>query len=173
MSRFFPIMIWVHKEQATLINAQSHKYKGTRQNSLWQNTIKSIKLFRFSTFYVFLDFWHKSKKRLIKKQCKNILKKCKQTNKNFQIKLASQQKAHNQAKSQNIGSINAWTCCNAYAWIPFFTHTSLEFGVISLADYVRLLRISNLLVKLVKQLVNASIILITSLTPGSPSWPFD
>ena len=34
---------------------------------------------------------------------------------NFQIKLASQQKAHNQAKSQNIGSMNAWTCCNAYA----------------------------------------------------------
>ena len=101
---------------------------------LRQNSTKSIKLFRFSTFYVFLDFWHKSKKRLIKKQCKNILKKCKQTNTNFQIKLASQQKAHNQAKSQNIGSINAWTCCNAYAWIPFFTHTSLAFGVISLAD---------------------------------------
>ena len=22
---------------------------------------------------------------------------------------------HNQSMSQNIGSINAWTCCNAYA----------------------------------------------------------
>ena len=41
--------------------------------------------------------------------------KFKQTNTNFQIKLASQEKAHNQAKSQNIGNINAWTCCNAYA----------------------------------------------------------
>ena len=25
-------MIWVHKEQATLVNAQSHLYEGTRQN---------------------------------------------------------------------------------------------------------------------------------------------
>ena len=30
----------------------------------------SIKLFGFSTFYVFLDFWHKSKKRLIKNNVK-------------------------------------------------------------------------------------------------------
>ena len=25
------------------------------------------------------------------------------------------QKANNQTKSQSIGSIDAWTCCNAYA----------------------------------------------------------
>ena len=25
------------------------------------------------------------------------------------------QQAHNQTQSHNIGSINAWTCCNAYA----------------------------------------------------------
>ena len=27
-------MIWMHREQAMLVNAQSHKYKGTRQNML-------------------------------------------------------------------------------------------------------------------------------------------
>ena len=74
--------------------------------------------------------------------------------------------------SQNIGSINAWTCCNAYACVPFFTHTTLAFGMISLEDWVRSLWLSNLLVKLAKQLVKASIIFITSLTPRSPSWPF-
>ena len=75
--------------------------------------------------------------------------------------------------SQNIGSINAWTCCNAYSCVPLFTHTTLAFGVISLEDCVQSLWLSNLLVKLAKQVVNASIILITYLTPGSLSWPFD
>ena len=35
----------------------------------------SIKLFGFSTFYVFLDFWHKSKKRLIKNNNVKTFKK--------------------------------------------------------------------------------------------------
>ena len=30
--KIFPTMIWVHKEQATLENAQSHLYEGKRQN---------------------------------------------------------------------------------------------------------------------------------------------
>ena len=30
--KIFPIMILVYKEQATFVNAQSHLYKGTRQN---------------------------------------------------------------------------------------------------------------------------------------------
>ena len=39
-----------------------------------------------------------------------------QTNKHkFSNPASITQKAHNQAKSQNIESINAWTCCNAYA----------------------------------------------------------
>ena len=36
-----------------------------------------------------------------------------------------------------------------------------------------MLGLSNLLVKLSKQVVNASIIFITSITPESPSWPLD
>ena len=28
---------------------------------------------------------------------------------------SNKQQAHNQTQSHNIGSINAWTCCNAYA----------------------------------------------------------
>ena len=31
-------IIWVHREQATLVNAQSHKYKGTSQNMLVTET---------------------------------------------------------------------------------------------------------------------------------------
>ena len=90
---------------------------------LWQYTIMSIKLFEFSNFYVFLDFWHKSKKRLIKRNnVKTFKTKTNKQNTNFQIKLASQQKAYNQAKSQNIGSINAWICCNAYARMSTLLH---------------------------------------------------
>ena len=32
--KIFLIKIWVHKEQATLVNAQNHLYKGTGQNML-------------------------------------------------------------------------------------------------------------------------------------------
>ena len=28
---------------------------------------------------------------------------------------SNNQQAHNQTQSHNIGRINAWTCCNAYA----------------------------------------------------------
>ena len=28
---------------------------------------------------------------------------------------SNNQLAHNQTQSHNVGSINAWTCCNAYA----------------------------------------------------------
>ena len=31
------------------------------------------------------------------------------------IDKSNNQQAHNQTQSHNIGSINAWTCCNAYA----------------------------------------------------------
>ena len=75
--------------------------------------------------------------------------------------------------SHCIGSINAWICCNAYACVPFFTHTTRAFRVISLKDWVRLLWLSNRLRKLAKQVVKALIIFITSLTSGSISWLFD
>ena len=48
----------MHKEQAKLVNVQSHKYKGTRQNShvICAQTY-TIKLFEFFTFYVVLDIY--------------------------------------------------------------------------------------------------------------------
>ena len=54
-----------------------------------------------------------------------------------------------------------------------FTHTARAFGVISLKDWVLLFWLSNLLLKLVKQVVNASIIFITSLMLDTASPPFD
>ena len=45
-------------------------------------------------------------------------------------------KENNQAKSQHMERIDAWTCSNAYACVPFFTHTTCAFGVISLEDWV-------------------------------------
>ena len=124
--------------------------------------------FDFLIFMWFLDFWHK--KRKIDQNQKRKPKVCtnRQTN-NQQHK----QQASNQTPSPSIGSINAWTCCNAYARIPFFTHTSLAFGMISLWDWVRELGLSNLREKLSKQLVNAPIIFITFIILGSLFWSLD
>ena len=48
--------------------------------------------FGFSTFYVFLDFLAQKQEMIDKKKkLKHLKNKCKQTNINFQIKLASQQ----------------------------------------------------------------------------------
>ena len=52
--------------------------------------------------------------------------------------------------SQQIERINAWTCSNAYACVPFFTHTAHVSGVISLEDWVLELQFSNLRVKFAK-----------------------
>ena len=91
MSRFLPQRYGVPREQATLLKAQGHLYKGTRQKVfLRQNTTMSINLFGFSTFYVFLDFWHKNKKRLIKNS--NV--------KTFKAK-AKRQKIFNSNKQQH------------------------------------------------------------------------
>ena len=70
-----PTMIWVHRKKSyarrcTKSLVQRYKAKLTYR----QNSTKLIKPFDFSTFYVFLDFWHKSKKRLIKKKCTKNLK---------------------------------------------------------------------------------------------------
>ena len=46
------------------------------------------------------------------------------------------QKENNQAKSQHMGRIDAWTRSNAYACVLFFTHMIGAFGVISLEDQV-------------------------------------
>ena len=50
-------MIWVYKEQATLVNAQSHKYKGTRQNMLMtihNNVDQTFWIIYFLCVFVFL-----------------------------------------------------------------------------------------------------------------------
>ena len=75
--------------------------------------------------------------------------------------------------SQHIERIDAWTCSNAYACVPFFTHTARAFRVISLEDWVLELRFSNLRVKFAKQEVKVSIIFITSPIPGLTSRPFN
>ena len=63
-------------------------------------------------FLLFMCFWIFNNIRLIKN---NNVKTFKVEKKKQTIFNSSQQKAHNQAQSQNIGSIDAWTCCNAYA----------------------------------------------------------
>ena len=65
--------------------------------------------------------------------------------------------------SHYIGRINAWTCYNAYAWVPFFTHTTHAFGVISFKDWVLEPWFSILKMKLAKYEVMVSIIFITLL----------
>ena len=50
-------MIWVHREQVTLINEQSHKYKGTRQNMLMtkhNNVNQTFWIFYFLCVFGFL-----------------------------------------------------------------------------------------------------------------------
>ena len=64
--------------------------------------------------------------------------------------------------SQHIERIDAWICFNAYACVPFFTHMTRAFRVISLEDWVLELQFSNLRVKFAKQEVMVSIIFITS-----------
>ena len=71
----------MQKKQAKLINAQSHLYKGTRPNSHVKGAqTYTIKLFKFYTFYVVLDFFFfhtKPKhKRSKQKQCIQINARC-------------------------------------------------------------------------------------------------
>ena len=52
-----PTIIWMHREQATLVNAQSHKYKGTRQNMLMtihNNVDQTFWIFYFLCVFGFL-----------------------------------------------------------------------------------------------------------------------
>ena len=78
-------MIWVHKEQATLENAQSHLYKGTRQNmrvTKHNNANQTFWIFYFLCVFGFLtqkqvmiDQKEKHSKLLKKKKkiCQNML----------------------------------------------------------------------------------------------------
>ena len=50
-------MIWVHKEQAKIINAQSHLYKGTWQNmhvTKHNNADQTFRIFYFLCVFGFL-----------------------------------------------------------------------------------------------------------------------
>ena len=114
------IMIWVQRKQAMLMDAQRYKVKHIlRQSSTM--LIKTFWIFYFLWVFGFLT--HKKEKIDLKQPCKNIWCKIKQTS-SLQLKQPT-------STQPNIGSINAWTCCNAYAWLPFFTHTSRAFGMIS------------------------------------------
>ena len=78
------------------------------------NVDQTFWIFYFLCVFGFLT--QKQEKIDKKHQCKkHFLKNANKTNTIFQTKLASQHKAHNQSQSQSIVSINAWTCCNAYA----------------------------------------------------------
>ena len=55
--KIFPTMIWVHKEQAKLVNAQNHLYEGTRQNMLvtiHNNADQTFWIFYFLCVFRFL-----------------------------------------------------------------------------------------------------------------------
>ena len=126
-----------------------------------------IKLFRFSTFYVFLDFWHKVSKEWLKTTNYQSFSNRKNNKNMLESKISKQS-----TMSQHIERINAWAYYNAYSWVPFFTHMARAFEVISFEDWVLEPWFSNLKVKLAKQEVMVSIIFITSLITGSSSCTF-
>ena len=89
-----PTMIWVHRKQAMLVDAQSHLHKITRQNIFWdKNLTMSIKFFGFSTFYVVFGFLTYKKEKIDQRQqCKNILnKRMQKKNKQFSIHIINKQ----------------------------------------------------------------------------------
>ena len=93
----------MHK--AIYTKVQGKTYFETKLNNVNQT---------FWNFYFLcvFGFWHKNSKRLIKS---NNVKKFKAKANKQLIDNSNNQQAHNQTQSYNIGSINAWTCCNAYA----------------------------------------------------------
>ena len=65
--KFLPHRYGVHREQATLLNAQGHLYKGIRQNMFWDKTQRCRSTFSdFQIFMCFRIFDIKNKKRFIK-----------------------------------------------------------------------------------------------------------
>ena len=106
----------MHREQAMLVNAQSHKYKGTRQNMLmtmYNNVDQTFWIFYFLCVFEFLI--QKQEKVDKKQQCKNIFFKMQSNKYKFLNQASITTKSTQLSKVTNIGSINAWTCCNDYA----------------------------------------------------------
>ena len=55
----------IETKEVKLVNALCHKYEGTRPNSYVKCAqTYTIKLFEFSTFYVFLDFYKYKNKNI-------------------------------------------------------------------------------------------------------------
>ena len=82
-----PTKIWVHREQAILVNAQGHLYKGTRQNMLVTKHNNVDQTFWIFYFLCVLNFWHKNMKKLIKNNNVKTFKE-KQTNKQFSTQVS-------------------------------------------------------------------------------------
>ena len=83
--KIFPTIIGVHKEQATLIDAQGHLYEGTRQNILvtkHNNANQTFWTFYFLCVFKFLT--QKQVKIDQKNNVKTFKENSKQTSKNFQ-----------------------------------------------------------------------------------------
>ena len=72
--KIFPTMIWVLKEQAMLVNIQSHLYEGKRQNMrVTKHNVDQT----FWIFYLLCVFGFLTQKqvKIDKKKCKNIQSK--------------------------------------------------------------------------------------------------
>ena len=65
-------MILVHREQATLINAQSHLYEGTRQNMHVKKHNNADQTFWIFYFLCVFGFLTQKQEKINQKQCKNI-----------------------------------------------------------------------------------------------------
>ena len=74
-----------------------------------QQSLSNFLIFYFLCVFGFLT---QKKKKMIKTS--NVKTFNAKANKQPVVNLNNQQ-AHNQTQSRNIGSINAWACCNAYA----------------------------------------------------------
>ena len=169
MSRCFPKRYKCIKNKLSSLMHKTISTEVQGQTCVWQYTIMPIKLFEFYTFYVFLNFWHKVSIEWSKTNNKQQKLLNSKNNKNMlECKISKQP-----TMSHYIERINAWTCYNAYAWVPFFTYTARAFKVISFEDWVLEPWFLHLKVNLVKHEVMVSIIFITSLITGSSSHLFD
>ena len=89
-------------------------HKDTRQNKFWDKTQQCQSNFWFSTFYMVFGFLtHKNEKIDQKQYQRQFVWKNAKTNKHISNHIINKQTT--KEKSQSIGSIDAGTCCNAYA----------------------------------------------------------
>ena len=99
-----------------------HKIISTKvqgKTCLWQYTIMPIKLFGFSTFYVFLDFWYKKQVKIEKKKkkVKTFKANSKQTNKNIREKFERRVPVKRACEKHMTGS---WRVMSNYQFCKYF-----------------------------------------------------